>query len=111
MHYGRNRTLLYNARTLRKDMTKEERHLWYGFLRYCRPRFRRQEIIAPYIADFYCAQARLVIEIDGSQHFSEEAAAYDTARTAFFLRQNQFFSSFIHSAPYPGNDTTSYCVG
>ena len=48
MHYGRNHTLLTNARSLRKEMTKEERHLWYDFLRYCRPRFRRQEIISNY---------------------------------------------------------------
>ena len=82
MHYGRNRTLLYNARTLRKDMTKEERHLWYGFLRYCRPRFRRQEIIGNYILDFFCHNARLAIELDGSQHYEASAVHYDNQRTA-----------------------------
>ena len=54
------------SQELRRQMTKEERHLWYDFLRYCTPRFRRQEIIGSYIADFYCHQAKLVIELDGS---------------------------------------------
>ena len=62
----RNKNLTDYARELRKNMTKEERHLWYDFLRYCTPRFRRQEIIGSYIADFYCHQAKLVIELDGS---------------------------------------------
>ena len=52
MHYGRNRTHIGRARSLRENMTREERHLWYDFLRYCRPRFRRQEIISNYILDF-----------------------------------------------------------
>ena len=60
MHYGRNRTLLGNARSLWKDMTKEERHLWFDFLRYCRPRFRRQEIIGSYILDFFVTKQSLL---------------------------------------------------
>ena len=85
----RDELLLTFARELRKEMTPEERKLWYTYLR-THPyfRFRRQEIIGPYIADFYCARAHLVIEIDGSQHFSEEAMAYDAQRTACF-RSNQ----------------------
>ena len=82
MHYGRNHTLLTNARSLRKEMTKEERHLWYDFLRYCRPRFRRQEIISNYILDFFCHEAKLAIELDGSQHCEPSAIQYDTKRTA-----------------------------
>ena len=69
-------------------MTKEERHLWYDFLRYCSPRFRRQEIIGNYIADFYCSKARLVIELDGPQHLNPEDLAYDTDRTAYFHSLN-----------------------
>ena len=84
MHYGRNHTLLGNARTLRKNMTKEERHLWFDFLRYCRPRFRRQEIIGNYILDFFCYEAKLVVEIDGSQHFTPENTREDNGRTAYF---------------------------
>ena len=81
----RNRRLLAYAREMRKNMTPEEGKLWCFYLRHHPThRFRRQEIIGPYIADFYCAAARLIIEIDGSQHFDEDALAYDTARTAFF---------------------------
>ena len=82
MSYGRNHTLLNNARSLRKNMTKEERHLWYDFLRFCRPRFRRQEIVSNYIVDFLCHEAKLAIELDGSQHCEPAAIAYDSKRTA-----------------------------
>ena len=82
MHYGRNRTLLSNARSLRKEMTKEERHLWYDFLRHCRPRFRRQEIISNYILDFFCHEAKPAVELDGSQHCELSAIHYDEKRTA-----------------------------
>ena len=84
MRYSRNQQNLSHARFLRKNMTPQERHLWYDFLRFCRPRFRRQELIGSYIADFFCYDASLVVEIDGSQHFSPEAIAYDNARTAYF---------------------------
>ena len=80
----RNRELVSYARELRRNMTKEERHLWYDFLRYCSPRFRRQEIIGSYIADFYCDKAKLVIELDGSQHMEPEATSYDSRRTTYF---------------------------
>ena len=82
MSYGRNQTLLINARSLRKNMTKEERHLWYDFLRYCRPRFRRQEIVSNYILDFFCHEAKLAVELDGSQHCEPAAVDYDRKRTA-----------------------------
>ena len=65
-------------------MTREEKHLWYDFLSQYPVRFRRQEIIGNYIADFYCDKARLVIEIDGSQHFEKENERYDLQRTKFF---------------------------
>ena len=81
MNYGRNRTLLNHARALRKNMTKEERHLWYDFLRCCSPRFRRQEIISNYIIDFFCYDACLAIELDGSQHCEPDVVAYDKKRT------------------------------
>ena len=85
----RNRRLLSYAREMRKNMTPEEQKLWYMYLqKHPKYRFRRQEIIGSYIADFYCAQAKLIIEIDGSQHFEEEAMVYDAARTAFFTQQD-----------------------
>ena len=84
MRYPRNQKNLANARFLRRNMTPQERHLWYDFLRFCRPRFRRQELIGSYIADFFCYEAKLVIEVDGSQHFSAENIGEDDARTAYF---------------------------
>jgi len=84
MRYPRNQKNLSKAHSLRRNMTPQERHLWYDFLRFCRPRFRRQELIGSYIADFFCYEANLVVEIDGSQHFSPETITYDNARTAYF---------------------------
>ena len=71
------------AKMLRKNMTKEERHLWYDYLRTHPARFSRQKVLGKYIADFYSAQARLVIELDGGGHYTEEATQYDDKRTAF----------------------------
>ena len=64
-------------------MTKEERHLWYDFLRKYPVKFTRQMILGEYIADFYSAQAHLVIELDGSQHYEPDAKEYDLVRTEF----------------------------
>ena len=64
-------------------MTREEKHLWYGFLRTYAVRFSRQKVLGKYIADFYCAEAKLVIELDGSQHFTEDGKQYDAERTRF----------------------------
>ena len=70
-----------NARTLRKEMTKEERHLWYDFLRGHTLKFYRQKPIGNYIVDFYCDQAKLVIELDGGQHFEPSGQYRDRIRT------------------------------
>ena len=78
-----NKTLVPVAKTLRKNMTKEERHLWYDYIRTHPARFSRQKVLGKYIADFYSAQARLVIELDGGGHYTEEAKQYDDERTAF----------------------------
>ena len=69
------------AKTLRKNMTPWERKLWYDFLRYYPVRFQRQKAIGNYIADFYCAKARLVIELDGGGHYTAELAKKDEMRT------------------------------
>ena len=82
MKYNHNKNLVKNAKVLRKDMTKEERHLWYDYLRNKDVRFLRQKIIGSYIVDFYCAKANLVIELDGSQHYTEQGKAYDEERSA-----------------------------
>ncbi len=81
MQYKHNPNLTSNAQSLRKNMTKEERHLWYDFLRGYPVRFLRQKVINNYIVDFYCRSAKLVIELDGSQHYSEEGQLYDQIRT------------------------------
>ena len=69
------------AKELRKNMTPWERHLWYDFLRNCAVKFRRQAVFGKYIADFYCAQAKLVLELDGSQHYEKTTMQYDAERT------------------------------
>ena len=82
MRYERNLKLLPLANNLRKQMTKEERHLWYDFLRYCKPRFRRQEVIGNYIVDFFISSKNIVIEIDGRQHYTAKNKAADAKRDA-----------------------------
>ena len=64
-------------------MTAEERRLWYCFLREYPVRFYRQKVLGAYIVDFYCAKAKLIVELDGSQHFFPEGIAYDEKRTEF----------------------------
>ena len=64
-------------------MTPEERHLWYDFLNKYPIRFYRQKVLGKYIADFYCAKARLVVELDGSQHGDIECERYDNERTEY----------------------------
>jgi very-short-patch-repair endonuclease len=76
-----------NAQTLRKNMTKEEAHLWYQCLCRAKYRFRRQYVIGNYIVDFYCHQAKLVIELDGPQHYTPEEMEYDKKRTAYLESQ------------------------
>ena len=83
MDYKHNKSLVSNARNLRKNMTKEERHLWYDFLRSYPVKFLRQKILGKYIVDFYCAEAKLIVELDGSQHYEDKGREYDTERTAY----------------------------
>ncbi len=81
MNRKHNCALTSNARQLRKNMTKEERHLWYDFLRDYPVRFLRQKVIDNYVVDFYCHQARLIIELDGSQHYESAQMQTDNLRT------------------------------
>ena len=69
------------AKALRKNMTPWERKLWYNFLRNYPIRFQRQKTIGNYIVDFYCAKAKLVIEIDGGGHYTDEQIKKDEYRT------------------------------
>ena len=81
MERKHNASLTANARNLRKNMTKEERHLWYDFLRDYPVRFLRQKVIDNYIVDFYCHDAKIIIELDGSQHFENAGLKKDQIRT------------------------------
>ena len=76
-----------NARSLRKNMTAEERKLWYLFLKTLPQTIHRQKVIGRYIVDFYCASAGLVIELDGSQHFEETGITNDRERDTFLRSQ------------------------
>ena len=76
------------AKKLRKNMTPQEKHLWYDFLRMYPIRFQRQKAIKSFIADFYCHEAKLIIEIDGSQHYTDQGEAYDRERTAILKEFN-----------------------
>ena len=78
-----NSTIVPFAKELRKNMTKEERHLWYDFLRKYSIKFTRQKVLGKYVADFYCAKANVVIELDGSQHYEDKGLINDEKRTAY----------------------------
>ena len=78
MDYKHNKAIVTNAKSLRKNMTKEERHLWYDFLRTYHIRFHRQKVLVRYIVDFYCPEAKIVVELDGSQHYEPMRIEKDT---------------------------------
>lgn len=100
-----NPNLVPFAKELRKNMTKEEKHLWYDYLRSYPVRFYRQKILGKYIADFYCAKANLVIELDGSQHFDKEGIRKDAERTAFLVKYG------LHVARIPNNELNQNFLG
>ena len=78
-----NKSLKQRAQELRRESTYHENHLWYGFLRKHPVQFRRQKQFGRYIVDFYCSSAKLVIEIDGTQHGEHDAQLHDHARTCY----------------------------
>ena len=82
-----NDEILRRSQILRKEMTREERHLWYDFLKTYPIQFKRQYPIGPYFADFYCFRAKLIVELDGSQHCEPDKIAYDNCRTAYIQQQ------------------------
>ena len=93
----KNNKLLENAKELRRNMTPQEKHLWYDFLQQYPVKIYKQRIIDNFIADFYCHQARLVIELDGSQHYTPEGKTYDEARTEVLERYGLFVLRFCNS--------------
>lgn len=78
-----NSNIIPYAKQLRKNMTKEEKRLWYDFLKNYPVKFSRQKVLGKYIADFYSAKANVVIELDGSQHYEEKNAQNDEKRTEY----------------------------
>ena len=77
----KDRKLLNLAKILRRKLTPQERRLWYEFLRTYPAKIYKQRIVGNYIADFYCHKAKLVIELDGSQHYSTDGKQHDDLRT------------------------------
>ena len=82
-----NKKLTPNAKELRVNMTKEEKHLWYDFLKTLPVTVNRQKVIGKYIVDFYIASSNIAIEIDGSQHYEDEAIEKDKERDCYLLAQ------------------------
>ena len=74
------------SKVLRKNMTKEERHLWYDFLKGLPLTINRQKVLGPYVVDFFIASKKLVIELDGSQHFQDDGPLRDRARDEWFAK-------------------------
>ena len=83
MNQNNNPKLTQLSQNLRRNMTEEERHLWYDFLKTLPVTVNRQKVFGNYIADFYCPSAKLIIEIDGSQHYESDARKYDSKRTEY----------------------------
>ena len=92
----KNKNLLSYAKDLRRQMTRQEKHLWYDFLQHYPIKVCKQRIINNYIADFYCHQARLVIELDGSQHYLPEGKSYDEARTEVLEKYGLYVLRFTN---------------
>lgn len=87
MHALKNPRLSANAQSLRRNMTPEERHLWYDYLRGLPLMVHRQKILGPYIVDFYIAAAGIVIEVDGVQHYEDKGRARDQVRDDWLREQ------------------------
>ena len=94
----KNNKLLEPARELRRNMTFEEKRLWYRFLRNYPVKIYKQRIIGNYIVDFYCASAKLIIEIDGYQHFTDKGREKDE------IRDNYMKSLGIEVLRFSNND-------
>ena len=97
MSYSSNPRLTAYSRKLRKEMTKEERHLWYDFLRLLNIPFHRQKTIGQYIVDFYCDKANLIIELDGSQHYEAKGKEKDALRDSYLRSQGMTVLRYSNS--------------
>ena len=93
----RNKELKEFATQLRNNATPEENKLWYEFLRTYPVRFNRQRIVENYILDFYCAKAKIAVELDGSQHYENESLKNDVRRTEHLERLGLYVLRFSNS--------------
>ena len=104
-------TLVDRARNMRKEPTEEENKLWHIYLKKIRPRFTRQKIIGSYIVDFYCPKLKIVIEIDGVQHYLEENTDYEKRRETYLQNEGykllRFYNSDINKE-LKNTETTIY---
>ncbi|MBO5078485.1 MAG: endonuclease domain-containing protein [Oscillospiraceae bacterium] len=89
--------LTSNSQKLRKNMTKEERHLWYDFLKGLPITVHRQKVVGNYIVDFYIASAKTVIELDGSQHYENTGIAKDAQRDQYLQKQGMTVLRYANS--------------
>lgn len=87
MNKNSNSDLTNISKILRRNMTKEEKHLWYDFLKKLPKTFYRQKVIGNYIVDFCCAVEKVVIELDGSQHYEEQGIIKDKQRDDYLKSQ------------------------
>ena len=103
--------LVDRARDMRKEPTEEENKLWHLYLKKIRPRFTRQKIIGSYIVDFYCSKLKLIIEIDGVQHYLEENIEYEKCRENYLQDKGykllRFYNSDINKE-LKNTETTIY---
>ena len=94
--FNNNPNLTGNSKSLRKNMTKEEKHLWYDFLRKLDITVNRQKVIENYIVDFCISSAKLIIELDGSQHYEPDSKEYDKQRDDFLRSQGYTVLRFLN---------------
>lgn len=96
------------SQKLRRQATREENHLWYDFLSHYPVRFLRQKVIGDFIVDFYCHQAKLAIELDGSQHYEEKGLITDDTRTEELKKNGIFVLRILNSEIW--NNFSGVCI-
>ena len=111
MNGTNNAKLTKHSQRLRKEMTAEEKQLWYQFLKKTPFTFHRQKVIGAYIVDFYCAKAMLVIELDGTQHYETDGQK-DSAKAKHSTLRNMPYSLcfFTVNAPFGFDGYSFYIV-
>lgn len=92
-----NKSLKTLSSNLRNNATPQENKLWYEFLRTYPVRFNRQRIVGNFILDFYCAKARLAVELDGSQHYENKGINHDEQRTEYLESLGIYVLRFTNS--------------